>query len=461
MLRTAALGEIGDRCGVVEFFSATQYELAAPRVMRGVARVPRRMALDSEAACSSLGSFQDAPQDESQDAFMVSDECIAVNYMDEVVGSDSKGNCHKFEAAQPRGILHRAFSVMLFDERGLLLLQQRSEGKITFPGVWSNTCCSHPLHGRSPDEVDSPADIASGSPIGVKRAAVRKLEQELGIPGEDLDIDRFRFLTRVHYWAADTQTYGVGAPWGEHEIDYLLLYQLRPGEALTLRPNPEEVDALRWISRADLRKVLSDSDAQLAREMPRWSPWFRIIFQRFLDTWWGDLEAAIATDRYVDTSTIHRFDSPAEFHGGAGMAGPHLDSLATAEKAARTVADRRQLVLQAELDAKCSSRNRSQRAGMRQSARKQPSSRLRSRLIVAAFGCLLGGILAGTSLRTSKGLGSRHDARVLQGPPRAIAANHGKLCRGGLTAWQKHATVVTPRRPDLFMPVVALGPHHL
>lgn len=56
----------------------------------------------------------------------------------------------RFNAAQPEGILHRAFSVFLFDDRGRLLLQQRASSKITFPDVWTNTCCSHPLHGYSP-----------------------------------------------------------------------------------------------------------------------------------------------------------------------------------------------------------------------------------------------------------------------------------------------------------------------
>lgn len=44
------------------------------------------------------------------------------------------------------GMLHRAFSVFLFNQKGELLLQQRSDAKITFPGYWTNTCCSHPLY---------------------------------------------------------------------------------------------------------------------------------------------------------------------------------------------------------------------------------------------------------------------------------------------------------------------------
>ena len=92
----------------------------------------------------------------SQDDFMMKDECIILNYNDDVIGHDNKYNAHKFIVGQPKGMLHRAFSVMLFDSEGKLLLQQRASTKITFADVWTNTCCSHPLHGMKPDEVDAP-----------------------------------------------------------------------------------------------------------------------------------------------------------------------------------------------------------------------------------------------------------------------------------------------------------------
>jgi isopentenyl-diphosphate delta-isomerase type 1 len=110
----------------------------------------------------------------------------------------------RFEAGQPRGLLHRAFSVFLFDSRNRLLLQQRAASKITFPRVWTNTCCSHPLYGYSPTEVDTRADVESGETPGAKRAAVRKLLHELGIPPAQLPLEQFKFLTRLHYCAADT-----------------------------------------------------------------------------------------------------------------------------------------------------------------------------------------------------------------------------------------------------------------
>lgn len=57
----------------------------------------------------------------------------------------------------------------------------------------------------------------------MKRAAIRKLEHELGIPASQVPIEKFKFMTRMHYWAADTVTHGPESEWGEHEIDYVLL----------------------------------------------------------------------------------------------------------------------------------------------------------------------------------------------------------------------------------------------
>ena len=61
----------------------------------------------------------------SQDDFMLKDECILLDFADNVIGHDNKYNAHKWVVGQPRGMLHRAFSVMLFDRNGRLLLQQR------------------------------------------------------------------------------------------------------------------------------------------------------------------------------------------------------------------------------------------------------------------------------------------------------------------------------------------------
>ena len=149
----------------------------------------------------------------TQEQFMQKDTVLVLDEQDNVIGSASKKDSHVFNDEHPRGILHRAFSVFLFNEKDELLLQQRASSKITFPYVWTNTCCSHPLHGLEPGEVDGPKDVADGSVMGVKHAAVRKLWHELGIPAEQLPVEKFKFLTRLHYWAADTVTHGKESPW--------------------------------------------------------------------------------------------------------------------------------------------------------------------------------------------------------------------------------------------------------
>lgn len=109
-----------------------------------------------------------------------------------------------------QGLLHRAFSVFLFDSKNRLLLQQRATEKITFPDMWTNTCCSHPL--GVPSETGAELEAAVQ---GVRRAAQRKLDQELGIKAAQVPLDQFQFLTRIHYKAPSD------GKWGEHESRYL------------------------------------------------------------------------------------------------------------------------------------------------------------------------------------------------------------------------------------------------
>jgi isopentenyl-diphosphate delta-isomerase len=104
-----------------------------------------------------------------------------------------------------KGLLHRAFSAFVFrPSDGKLLLQQRASEKITFPDMWTNTCCSHPLDDFEREKVEA-------DQLGVKVAASRKLEHELGIPQSQTPINQFQYLTRIHYLAPSS---GL---WGEHE----------------------------------------------------------------------------------------------------------------------------------------------------------------------------------------------------------------------------------------------------
>lgn len=235
----------------------------------------------------------------SQEDMMNKDMLILVDEQDRISGAMSKREAHVFSAETPRGWLHRAFSVFLFDEEGRMLLTRRAESKITFPGVWTNACCSHPLHGRVPDEVDR----AGGDPTmpGAKHAARRKLLHELGIEPAQLPHDDFRFLTRFRYWAADTLTYGAEPPWGEHEVDYILFVR----GAVEMVPNPDEVSECRYVTADELRAMMREDGL-------RWSPWFVGIMERGGWKWWAELDEALQRDsRFVDSQIVF-FEPPPE-----------------------------------------------------------------------------------------------------------------------------------------------------
>ena len=91
-----------------------------------------------------------------------------------MIGSVSKFDGHFKVDGEKVKLPHRAFSLFLFNDKNELLLQQRSDEKITFPGLWTNTCCSHPRH--TEDEIDLSEDY-----VGPRRASVRRAAFELGV----------------------------------------------------------------------------------------------------------------------------------------------------------------------------------------------------------------------------------------------------------------------------------------
>ncbi|QDZ21640.1 isopentenyl-diphosphate delta-isomerase [Chloropicon primus] len=239
---------------------------------------------------------------QSQEEFMLKDMCILVNEADEVTGHASKKECHVFNEKQPRGLLHRAFSVFLFNGKNELMLQKRASSKITFPSVWTNTCCSHPLYGYEPSEVESLSNTEVGKAPGTINAAIRKLDHELGIRAAQVPAEEFKFQTRLHYCAKDVSTAedGSGWSWGEHEMDYILL--IKTEEPVEVNPNPEEVDDWKYVTPQELRAMMGDKDLL-------WSPWFRIIEKEFLHTWWENLDEALSTSKFVDNK-IHKLEIP-------------------------------------------------------------------------------------------------------------------------------------------------------
>ncbi|KTW31193.1 isopentenyl-diphosphate delta-isomerase [Pneumocystis jirovecii RU7] len=197
---------------------------------------------------------------------LMSETCILVDENDKMIGFASKKQCHLLKNIQ-EGMLHRAFSVFLFDQKGDLLLQKRAYEKITFPGLWTNTCCSHPLQ-----VIGEYGENMEKSVEGVKRAAQRKLYHELGIVSSQVPLEKFHYLTRVQYKAESDKI------WGENEIDYILFIQAD----VDLKLNPNEVETARYVSQDDLRKMLKCKDFSF-------TPWFELICRSFMFFWWDSL----------------------------------------------------------------------------------------------------------------------------------------------------------------------------
>ncbi len=167
---------------------------------------------------------------------MAEEQVILVDAQDREIGT-----LEKLAAHRNGGVLHRAFSVFLVDPQGRWLLQQRAAGKYHFPNLWTNSCCSHPRPG------EQTAD-----------AARRRLREELGL---DCPLtERFQFVYR-----ATSEAEGLT----EHEFDHVFT-GVYSGE---IRPDPEEVAAVRWIAPAVLEREV--------REHPgRFTPWFKIALER-------------------------------------------------------------------------------------------------------------------------------------------------------------------------------------
>jgi isopentenyl-diphosphate Delta-isomerase len=150
------------------------------------------------------------------------------------------------EAHQAPGRLHRAFSVILRDPNGRVLLQQRAAGKTRFPLRWANTCCGHPQPGEDP-----------------ATAAARRLIEEIGVDGVPLtDVGVYS------YYAEDPASGRV-----EYEYDHVLIGDV-PAEQAVLA-DADEVADVRWVSVAELR-------ASLAAEPRTYAPWLAGVTERLV-----------------------------------------------------------------------------------------------------------------------------------------------------------------------------------
>ena len=161
---------------------------------------------------------------------------ILVDEADREVGYVDRARCHA-----GGGMLHRAFSLLIFNDHGELLLQQRAPSKQLWPMFWSNSCCSHPRRAES-----------------IESAARRRLREELGLSCP------LHFLFKFQYQA---QFDSAGA---ENELCSVFIG--RASERVTV--NPAEINAWRWISPEALHAEMAGPD------QGNFTPWFRLEWER-------------------------------------------------------------------------------------------------------------------------------------------------------------------------------------
>jgi len=174
-----------------------------------------------------------------------SEPLILVDDADREVGHLDKAQCHA-----GAGVLHRAFSLLIFNGDGELLLQQRAPSKRLWPLYWSNSCCSHPRRAES-----------------MEAAIHRRLREELGCSCP------LHFLFKFRYQA---QFDATGA---EHELCSVFTGRLSG----PLRINWSEIFAWRWASPEAVQREIGGPDAA------KFTPWFRLEWERI----WGEHRAAL------------------------------------------------------------------------------------------------------------------------------------------------------------------------
>ena len=177
------------------------------------------------------------------------EELILVDEDDTEIGFLSKAKCH-----DGTGILHRAFSLFLFNEVGELLLQQRSESKRLWPSYWSNTCCSHPRKGES-------------MPVATRR----RLRDELNIETP------LEFVYKFSYQSE------FGSTGSENELCHV--YLGRSNDAVA--PNEHEISAIRYVAADSLLREFDSMPEQF-------TPWFKMEWLTLAE------EYCDALSRYCD-----------------------------------------------------------------------------------------------------------------------------------------------------------------
>lgn len=166
---------------------------------------------------------------------MAEEKVILVNEKDEQIGTMEKIEAHE------KALLHRAFSVFVFNDKKELMIQQRALSKYHSPGLWTNTCCSHQRVGES--------NIEAGK---------RRLQEEMGFT-TDLK-DTISFIYKAPFDNGLT----------EHEYDHILVGSFEGTPNL----NPDEVAAWKWMSLEDIEKDMQENPGI-------YTEWFKIIFEKY------------------------------------------------------------------------------------------------------------------------------------------------------------------------------------
>ena len=164
------------------------------------------------------------------------DEVILVDERDNETGAMEKIEAHR------KGVLHRAFSVLIFNSNGDLLIQKRAGTKYHSAGLWTNTCCSHPRPGEL-----------------IEVAVRRRLLEEMGI--EVVLTFSYKFIYKINLDGGLT----------EHELDYVFTGTVDDAP----QANPTEVDEWRFIS-------LSDLQNEIDKNPLGFTYWFKIILNEIL-----------------------------------------------------------------------------------------------------------------------------------------------------------------------------------
>jgi isopentenyl-diphosphate Delta-isomerase len=188
-----------------------------------------------------------------------------------VDGDDREiGHLAKADAHRGSGVLHRAFSLFVFNPRGELLVQQRAPGKRLWPGYWSNTCCSHPRRG---EKMDS--------------AIARRLREELGMTAALGFLFKFEYQTQYDAHGAEHELCWVYAGWSAE----------RP------RANVDEIAAWRYVAPQELH-------AEILCAPERFTPWFKIEWERVLRAHSWVLGANLLRTIPDNSGYVDTFDQP-------------------------------------------------------------------------------------------------------------------------------------------------------